>query len=181
MQPSGTAGITSIARVVDDVLRLFRTTGFIPAAVQVLVRMQDDPDEFDGDADVLKQILVNLVKNAIEAMPAAGRIEIANRGHVVRERRLYVELVVADTGPGLAPDVLANLFSEVRSSKEGRHHGLGLSIVHGLVQKLDGLISCRSSRDGTTFEILLPARGSNTRRAALPARTTNTNTDAKQG
>jgi signal transduction histidine kinase/HD-like signal output (HDOD) protein len=181
MQPSGSGGETRIARVVDDVLRLFRTTAFIPAAVQVLVRMQDDPDGIDGDADVLKQILVNLVKNAVEAMPAGGRIEIANRGHVVRERRLYVELVVADTGPGLAPDVLANLFAEVRSNKAGPHHGLGLSIVHGLVRKLDGLISCRSSRDGTTFEILLPASGSNARLAALPARVTDAYTDAIQG
>ncbi len=181
MQPSGSGGVTNIARVVDDVLRLFRTTGFIPAAVQVLVRMQDDPAEIDGDADVLKQVLVNLVKNAVEAMPAGGRIEIANRGHLVRERRLYVELVVADSGPGLAPDVLANLFAETRSTKEGRHHGLGLSIVHALVQKLNGHISCRSGRDGTTFEILLPARGRETRPAALPARKTDATTDTIQG
>jgi signal transduction histidine kinase len=54
--------------------------------------------------------------------------------------------------------VLANLVSAVRSTKEGAHHGLGLSIVHGLVKKLGGMISCRSGRTGTTFEILLPAR-----------------------
>ncbi|QBE67293.1 HDOD domain-containing protein [Pseudoduganella lutea] len=181
VQPATGNGVTSIARVVDDVLRVFRATGFIPAAVQVLVRMRDDPDEIDGDADALRQILINLVKNAVEAMPGGGRIEIVNRGHVVRERTLYVELVVADTGPGLAPEVLANLFAEVKSAKQGPNHGLGLSIVHGLVQKLDGLIACRSSRDGTSFEILLPARGSNTRPAALPAGSMNANTDATQG
>lgn len=169
-----------IARVVDDVLRVFRATGFIPAAVQVMVRMQEDPNEIDGDANLLKQILVNLVKNAVEAMPDGGRIEIANRGHVVRERRLYVELVVADTGPGLAPEMLANLFSEVKSAKEGRHHGLGLSIVHGLVQKLNGLIACRSGAAGTSFEILLPARGSKPRLAAPTAGTTDATTDARQ-
>jgi HD-like signal output (HDOD) protein/signal transduction histidine kinase len=177
------AGPVDLARVVDEVLRVFRATGFIPAAVQVLARMQED-HQVEGDANLLKQILVNLVKNAVEAMPDGGRIEIANRGHVVRERRLYVELVVADTGPGLAPEVLANLFSEVKSTKAGRHHGLGLSIVHGLVQKLNGLIACRSGPGGTSFEILLPARGSNTRPAALPARqmdaTSDANTDAMQ-
>ncbi|QCP14783.1 HDOD domain-containing protein [Pseudoduganella umbonata] len=173
----GAAGAVNVARVADDVLRVFRATGFIPPAVQVLVRMPDGPDDpngIDGDADVLKQILINLVKNAVEAMPDGGRIEIANRGHVVRERCLYVELVVADTGPGLAPEVLANLFSEVKSAKQGRHHGLGLSIVHSLVQKLNGLIACRSGTAGTSFEILLPARRGNTRPAALPVATMDT-------
>jgi len=158
LQPTDTSRVTNIARVVDDVLRLFRATDFIPASVQVLVRMLDEPNEVAGDADMLKQILVNLVKNSVEAMAQGGRIEIANRGHVNRERRLYVELVVADSGPGLAAEVLANLFGAVPSRKEGKHHGLGLSIVHGLVKKLDGLITCRSGRTGTSFEILLPAR-----------------------
>ncbi|QGZ43094.1 HD-like signal output (HDOD) protein [Pseudoduganella flava] len=170
LQPTDTTRVTNIARVVDDVLRLFRATDFIPASVQVLVRMQDDPNEIDGDADLLKQILVNLVKNSIEALEGGGRIEIANRGHVNRDRKLYVELVVADTGPGLAPEVLANLFAQVPSKKEGKHHGLGLSIVHDLVKKLNGLITCRSGKDGTSFEILLPARGSNSQLAAVPAR-----------
>jgi signal transduction histidine kinase len=109
-----------------------------------------------ADPDVLKQILVNLIKNAVEALPDGGHIEIASRGHVNRERRMYAELVVSDNGPGLSPEVMANLFSKVRSTKEGQHRGLGLSIVHGLVQKVGGMISCRSGRSGTAFEILLP-------------------------
>ena len=170
LQPSEAASVTHVARVVDDVLRLFRATDFLPASVQVLTRLQDGPQEIDGDADILKQILVNLVKNAIEAQPQGGRIEIANRGLVNRERRLYVELVVADAGPGLSPDVLANLFGPVKSSKEGKHHGLGLSIVHSLVNKLGGMISCRSGQGGTSFELLLPARGSNSQLAAATPR-----------
>ncbi|WP_229415897.1 HDOD domain-containing protein [Pseudoduganella armeniaca] len=172
LQPTDASRVTNIARVVDDVLRLFRATDFLPASVQVLVRMLDEPNEVAGDADLLKQILVNLVKNSVEAMPQGGRIEIANRGHVNRERRLYVELVVSDSGPGLAPDVLANLFGAVQSRKEGKHHGLGLSIVHGLVRKLDGLIACRSGKGGTSFEILLPARTDKVG-AGVPARLTD--------
>jgi signal transduction histidine kinase len=121
--------------------------------------MQDEPSEIEGDAYILKQILVNLVKNAIEALTEGGQIEIVNRGHVNRDRKLYLELVVGDNGPGLSAEVLANLFSAVRSTKDGAHHGLGLSIVHSLVKKLQGLITCRSGKTGTTFEILLPARG----------------------
>jgi len=160
LQPTETSRVTDVAKVVDDVLRLFRATDFVPASVQIVVRMQEEPAEIDGDADMLKQILVNLIKNAIEALADGGKIEISNRGHVNRERKLYLELVVSDTGPGLSADVLANLFSPVRSSKEGAHHGLGLSIVHSLVKKMQGLITCRSGKTGTTFEILLPAKGS---------------------
>ena len=152
------ASATNVARVADEVLRLFRATEFVPSGVAMTVSMPDASAEIDADADVLKQILVNLVKNAVEAIGSHGKIDIANRGHVVRDRTLYVDLVVADNGPGMSQEVLANLFTPVRSAKEGKHHGLGLSIVHGLVKKIGGTISCRSSAAGTSFEILLPAR-----------------------
>jgi HD-like signal output (HDOD) protein/signal transduction histidine kinase len=166
-----TAPAADVAKVVDEVLRLFRTTNFIPANVEIVVSMTDADSRVEGDPDILKQILVNLVKNAIEALSAGGgRIEIANRGHVNRERRLYLELVVSDTGPGLSRDVLANLFSAVKSTKEGPHHGLGLSIVHSLVKKLNGHIACRSGTTGTSFEILLPAHAGAGAQAPQPVR-----------
>ena len=149
---------TDVAKVMDEVQRLFRSTGFVPATVDLNVSMHEEATRIEGDADVLKQILVNLVKNAIEALGAGGgRVDIVNRGHVNRERQLYLELSVSDNGPGLSPEVLANLFSPVKSTKDGAHHGLGLSIVHSLVKKLGGHITCRSGRTGTAFEILLPA------------------------
>jgi signal transduction histidine kinase len=170
LQPSDSARSTDVARVVDDVLRLFRASEFVPPSVQIHASMQADYSEVEGDADILKQIVVNLVKNAVEALSAGGRIDIVNRGHVNRERKLYVELVVSDNGPGLSAEVLANLFSAVRSAKDGAHHGLGLSIVHSLVKKLDGLISCRSGKTGTSFEILLPTRGGASSAAGVQAR-----------
>lgn len=156
LQPAAAGGITDSARVVDDVLRLFRATQFLPVNVEVISRMHDAPSEVEADADTLKQILLNLLKNAVEALPDGGRIEVTNRGHVNRDRRLYLELCVSDNGAGLSAEVLAKLFSPVRSSKEGAHHGLGLSIVHDLVTRLHGVIGCRSGKAGTSFEILLP-------------------------
>jgi signal transduction histidine kinase len=168
---AGGADSVAVARTAGEVLRLFRTTGFLPANVEVALSVQDDA-RIEGDPDMLKQVLVNLVKNAIEALPSpGGRIEISSRGLVNRDRTLYVELVVADTGPGLPREVLANLFSKVRSTKDGDHHGLGLSIVHSLVKKLQGHIACRSGSTGTSFEILLPAATAASPAApALPAR-----------
>lgn len=165
------------ARVVDDVLRLFRTSGFVPGGVQIVAHMDGD-SAIEGDPDVLKQILVNLVKNAVEAFGPqqkdGGRIEVVNRGHVNRERHLYLELGVNDNGPGLSREVLANLFMPVKSSKEGAldggKRGLGLSIVHGLVKKMGGHIACRSASSGTSFEILLPAYTGAGNALALPAR-----------
>ncbi|ALK99865.1 HDOD domain-containing protein [Massilia sp. WG5] len=172
VQPRVESGASAdVAKVVEDVLRLFRATDFVPPNVEIVVSMSQEAGRIEGDPDILKQILVNLVKNAIEALAATGgRIEIANRGHVNRERRLYLELVVSDTGPGLSREVLANLFSAVKSTKEGPHHGLGLSIVHSLVKKLNGHIACRSGKTGTSFEILLPAHAGASAPAGSPVR-----------
>ncbi|MES2316433.1 MAG: HDOD domain-containing protein [Pseudomonadota bacterium] len=173
MPQAGAPRATDAARVADDVVRLFRATDFLPRSVQLVSTVHEEVADVEADADVLKQILVNLVKNAIEALPDGGSIAIANRGHVNRERRMYVELVVSDDGPGLPPEVMANLFAKVHSTKEGQHRGLGLSIVHGLVQKIGGLVSCRSGRGGTSFELLLPALGSASTSAGVQARAMN--------
>ncbi|MBL0167418.1 MAG: HDOD domain-containing protein [Propionivibrio sp.] len=154
LRPDG----TEVNRVVRDVIRLFRDTEFVPDAVQIVAETQDLPSVVEGNADTLKQILVNLVKNAIEAMPAGGEIHIVNSGHVNRDGLLYTELCVRDNGPGIPPEILANLFSPVRSTKGNGHRGLGLSIVHSLVKKSQGLVTCRSGSKGTAFEILLPVR-----------------------
>ncbi len=158
LKPAVQDGGVDVNRIVRDVVRLFRDTEFTPEALQIVAQTQDLASEVEGSADTLKQILVNLVKNAVEAMPSGGEIRIENTGHVNRDGLLYVEICVRDNGPGIAPDILAKLFSPVRSTKGGSHQGLGLSIVHSLVKKYLGLITCRSGIKGTAFEILLPAR-----------------------
>jgi len=158
LKPSMREGGTEINNVVRDVVRLFRDTDFVPASVKIIAQTLDLPSEVDCRADALKQILVNLVKNSIEAMPTGGEIQIVNSGHVNRDGRLYAELCVRDNGPGMSPEILAHLFSPVRSTKGGGHQGLGLSIVHSLVIKAQGLITCRCGKKGTAFEILLPIR-----------------------
>lgn len=150
-------GSTEINRAVNDLVRLFRDSKFLPPSVQIIARMPDQPSEIDGSSDTLKQILMNLIKNAVEALPTGGLITITNNGRILRDGRVFFELCIKDTGPGIPAEVLANLFSPVRSSKAGENRGLGLSIVHSLVKKLGGLINCQSTNVGTVFEILLPA------------------------
>jgi nitrogen-specific signal transduction histidine kinase len=89
-------------------------------------------------------------------MPESGTIEIVNNGLINRDGLLYVEILVKDSGPGIPAELLAQLFTPVRSTKGQGYRGLGLSIVHGLVKKINALIICRSDKKGTTFELMLP-------------------------
>lgn len=158
LKPSVRENCAEINRVIRDVARLFRDTEFVPGTVKIVSHTQDLPTDVEATPDTLKQILVNLVKNAIEAIRSGGEIRILNNGHVNKDGVLFVELCVVDNGPGIPPDILRNLFQPVQTTKGSGHQGLGLSIVHGLIKKHHGLITCRSSSKGTHFEILLPVR-----------------------
>lgn len=149
---------TDVNRIIQDLVRLFRDSKFLPSSIQIRTRLPEQTSRINGPADTLKQILMNLVKNAIEALPRGGLIEIINKGQVHHDGRVYFALGIKDNGAGMPPEVLSQLFSPVRSAKAGGNRGLGLSIVNELVKKLGGSISCASTSAGTTFNILLPAR-----------------------
>ncbi len=108
--------------------------------------------------DKLKQIMINIIKNSVEALGDAGTIKITSRDNVYQNSQRYIEISIQDNGPGIDPEVLKNLFKPVTSTKEG-HSGLGLSIANTLVQEISGNISCYSSQDyGTEFKILIPRK-----------------------
>ena len=165
---------TEVNGVLNEVVRLFSISRYLPSSVNIVLKTSDKPAEVSGSADPLKQILLNLIKNAVEALPRGGTIEIKNNGELVRYGRTYFELTISDTGSGIPAEVLANLFSPVQSTKSGENRGLGLSIVHGLVKKMNGMISCRSGEYGTTFEILLPVPDASSPSVRKPIRVANT-------
>ncbi|MCD6187801.1 MAG: HDOD domain-containing protein [Desulfuromusa sp.] len=108
--------------------------------------------------DKLKQILINIIKNSVEAMENNNTIEMTTRDNIYLNGQRYIEISVQDSGPGIAPEILKNLFKPVTSTKEG-HSGLGLSIVHTLVQEISGNITCYSNQDqGTEFKIFIPRK-----------------------
>jgi putative nucleotidyltransferase with HDIG domain len=148
--------VIDINKVISDIVRLFRDSRFLPPSVQIAAVLPEAPSQVSCNSGVVKQIFVNLIKNAVEAMPKGGRIEVINNGTSRRGGADYFSLLVKDSGPGLPDEVRAKLFSPVRSTKAGDNRGLGLSIVHGLVLKLQGSITCQSSALGTIFEIQLP-------------------------
>lgn len=111
-----------------------------------------------ADADQrLHQVLLNLIKNALEAMPSGGVLEVWVDQAVNDRGRRGIEIRVADTGAGIEPALLDRIF-ESGVSVKGEGRGLGLAISSRLVKELGGDISCRSRvGTGTTFVVWLPA------------------------
>lgn len=155
--PKSQVAATEVTAVIKDLVRLFSESKFLPASVKIVAVAPVAPIQVLASTDLLKQILINLLKNAIEAIPGGGRIEIINAGKVLVDGREFAKIAVKDSGPGIAPDVQARLFSPIDSRKPGSHRGIGLSIVHQLVEKLGGQISCQSASTGTVFTVHLPS------------------------
>ncbi len=120
------------------------------------------------DRTQMEQVIMNLVVNAKDAMPDGGKIIITSR-NVAEENisslnrpeievRDYIQLSVKDTGQGIKPDVLPNIFDPFYTTKkQGKGTGLGLSTVYGIIKQMDGYIYVESEiGEGTTFNIYLP-------------------------
>ncbi|MDD5249392.1 MAG: HAMP domain-containing sensor histidine kinase [Rhodocyclaceae bacterium] len=150
-----------------------QTVGFVrgevPAKVSIAIDIPDDIAVF-ADTQRLQQAFLNLIKNAVEALPGRGSVAVSARKLVATAGAAVgdascdvagdaVDILVADDGPGIAPDVLARIFDPFFTTKAvGKGLGLGLFIVYEIVEQHDGCISVDSKRNrGTTFRIRLPA------------------------
>ena len=109
-----------------------------------------------GKENSLKQILINLLKNAAEACVENGVIKVETRSNLNMNQINYVLINIIDNGPGIAENIMQNLFKPGNTSKDGSHSGSGLAVVKTFVEELGGIISCQSDQRGTTFALLLP-------------------------
>jgi len=122
--------------------------------VQLDTRLAAEPLTIEADRGEMEQVLMNLVVNASDAMPAGGRLEVRTRiedaGHAC--------LSVTDTGHGIPVAIRARIFEPFFTTKAtGEGTGLGLSVVDGIVTKSGGSIEVASDGEtGTTFRIVLP-------------------------
>ncbi|MDP1761257.1 MAG: ATP-binding protein, partial [Deltaproteobacteria bacterium] len=139
-----------ITTVVDEALELFQDT-FKEHNIQVR-RVEETPlPPVAFDPKQVHQVLINLFKNAVEAMPTGGEISITSR---VRETN--AEISVSDTGAGLAPEVAGNIFQPYFTTKE-KGTGLGLAICQNIMAEHGGCIFADSPPGrGATFTIQLP-------------------------
>lgn len=126
------------------------------AGVEITTREGMDTVVVRGDGPQIEQVLVNLVRNAVEALAASRR-----RHRVVtldaRESGGLAEVRVSDTGPGIPASVLDRLFEPFATTKEAGR-GLGLVVCHSIAEIHGGHLRVeRSGRDGTTFVLALPS------------------------
>jgi signal transduction histidine kinase len=113
------------------------------------------------DTNQIKQVLVNLLNNAVQAMPDGGRLTITTRlaqREMNGEYREMVAVYVSDSGVGIAPKDLERIFDPFFTTKEvGQGTGLGLSVSYSIVEKHNGRIDVESiPGKGSTFTLLLP-------------------------
>jgi two-component system OmpR family sensor kinase len=111
-----------------------------------------------GDRDRLKQVLVNLISNAIKYTPEGGSVTVS-----LGKEGDRAWITVSDTGPGIPPEDLPHIFERFyrgeksrTRSRDGKGFGLGLSIAYWIVRNHAGTIQVESNSEGTTFKIQLP-------------------------
>lgn len=155
--PTGTCDLNDELRILRDLLEDSLFSGNDRA---LGLELCEDPTDVSVPGAVIRQVVINLVRNAAECLADGGRVSIHTLAPVWQSGKTWVELEVADTGKGIPDDVRKHLFSPVRSTKGKGHSGLGLSVVKQLIDDMEGIISCRTGRGGTAFRILFPAAAS---------------------
>ena len=157
-----------LGAICKEALKLLRAS--LPADITLIQNISSDEYRVEADPTQAHQVLMNLCTNAFQAMrDRGGNIEISLKNVSVRpgdENYLtimdpgdYVCLRVADNGPGIDPSLLPRIFEPYFTTKKpGEGTGLGLSVVHGIVQSHKGAIDVLSSPgQGSEFMVYLPA------------------------
>jgi signal transduction histidine kinase len=136
--------------------QLMSATRF-PTGERVAIRLgHEDQAIVEGDPDRLKQLLLNLIDNALKYTPPGGTVTLS-----LHRDQAWVRISVADTGVGIPPEVLPHVFDRFyRAQREGRKGvGLGLSIARWIAEAHGGRLSAESQvGQGTTFTIWLPTQ-----------------------
>ncbi len=151
------AGPVDLVSVVRDALALTRALWKDEAEARgtpiEVVTVLDKVRHVDGQAPALREAVMNLILNALDAMPRGGRL-----GLTTRRADGGAELDVSDSGEGMPEDVRRQIFDPFFTTRAPQRTGLGLSVVHGVVNRHHGSVRVRSEPGGgTTVTLWLPA------------------------
>lgn len=145
--------LVNINHLLKNIIKLF-SVSLENQGIEVIFHLSHVPD-IEADEKQLKQALLNIILNAVQAMPRGGTLKISSR---YRQGNKFVQIVITDTGPGINSKHRPHIFDAFYSTKE-KGTGLGLSLVHRVIDEHQGIIEFNSKKNhGTTFFIHLPVR-----------------------
>jgi signal transduction histidine kinase/CheY-like chemotaxis protein len=152
-EPSHKFQSVSVAGLMKDVCEMSRPRWESVAGPQVrLALVADCTASVLGDAVELREVLVNMIYNAVDAMPSGGEIRMSSQ-----ETNGRVVLTIADNGTGMTPDVKSRLFDPFFTTKGKGGTGMGMAVSFGIIRRHNGSIDVESEPGrGTTFRISLP-------------------------
>ena len=158
--------LVDINTLISDFIRITHESLLLRSSIKTNLDLEPSLPTLVTDKNGLKQVFVNLIKNAVEAMPEGGNLNINTRLAPNGLRKLekdaigdqtYVEITISDDGSGIPDSIKSRLFEPFVSSKGEGHSGLGLSIAYSIIRELNGTMICESEQaSGTTFKIVLP-------------------------
>ena len=141
-----------VAPMIEDTLALL-SNQCLKQGVEIVTSFQENGALIHADPQQLKQVILNLLLNGLEAMMSGGRLEVTTQ-----TRHDALAIRIADTGCGIAPERLRDVWDPFFTTKE-RGMGLGLAIVMGIVERHGGHITLSSQPGkGTVVELTLPRR-----------------------
>jgi two-component system NtrC family sensor kinase len=160
-QPAKHEEFTDINQNLENILALVKNN-LLTKKVDLEVRLAKDLPQVRGDAGELQQVFLNLINNAVAAMPGGGKLTVVTKPNPYED---MVEVILADTGTGIAKKHADRIFVPFFTTKKvGEGTGLGLAVSYAIVNKFGGTIryESRSAEDGvegptgTTFFVNLP-------------------------
>ena len=153
--------ILQINHVIRDVLQILHP--LFRQNISVRTDLSENLPLIDADRTQMEQVLINLIVNALDAMPGRGELKVStmpgDHGKNPASPRDFITIIVSDTGTGIPQNLQSAIFEPFFTTKAaGKGTGLGLSTVHAIVQQHRGRIEVRSAPGaGTAFIISLPA------------------------
>jgi PAS domain S-box-containing protein len=147
-----------LTRVIEDALILVQRQAEIENITFFKKYARDLPPVW-GNSNSLQQVIINLIKNACDAMTRDGRITISTRVLDANHEEPTIGVSIADTGPGIPHELLTRLFDPFFTTKAGgKGTGLGLAVSKRIVEEQGGRLTCenRKEQPGAVFHILLP-------------------------
>lgn len=160
---------TDLSALIGELMLLYGDVLFRQRGIQVETHMPDATVQVDCDRNSLKQILINLWKNAAQALAPGGRVSITLQDPVFHQGQAMVRLVIEDDGPGLPESALRGLHLPLTQAGDTTH-GIGLPLVGELARRQGIALTCYNrARQGTVFALLLPRPASPAQPTRAPA------------